>query len=198
MEMHPYLCWGFKIDHSVVYLSDVSFIPDDLVLKSVSGTLPVFVFDCLALDGDFSHLDWWRHSILQRKYLTGFSHRLSHDECHSRRSYSTGIDGITTDIPRSTTNQEVLYAWPDHEEKPETFYVFPLYTFTPIHPKIRGSPWKSAVLRAMLNERGTGSINISEKLRLTHRTHHVSSNSKDWYLLCSRHRVWCHGNCRIL
>ncbi|KIM85448.1 hypothetical protein PILCRDRAFT_66638 [Piloderma croceum F 1598] len=85
-EIHPYICWGFKIEESVVYLSDVSFIPDDSVLKSVSGTLPVFILDCLALDGHTSHfglvdaLDTALKVAAQRTYLTGFSHKVSHDE----------------------------------------------------------------------------------------------------------------------
>jgi len=69
-----------------VYLSDVSFIPDDSLLKSVSGSLPVFILDCLALDGHTSHfglvdaLDTALKVAAQRTYLTGFSHRVSHDE----------------------------------------------------------------------------------------------------------------------
>jgi hypothetical protein len=69
-----------------VYLSDVSFIPDDSVLKSVSGTLPVFILDCLGLDGHTSHfglvdaLDTALKVAAQRTYLTGFSHKVSHDE----------------------------------------------------------------------------------------------------------------------
>lgn len=86
--IHPYICWGFKIDDSVVYLSDVSHIPDDSwpVLESVSGKLPVFVLDCLYLQPHTSHyglaqaLATARKVAARRTYLVGFSHAVSHNE----------------------------------------------------------------------------------------------------------------------
>lgn len=87
-KIHPYICFGFKINESVVYLSDVSHIPEESwpVIKSASNTLPVFVLDCLNLDSHTSHFGivdsvaTARKVAAQRTYLTGFSHRVSHDE----------------------------------------------------------------------------------------------------------------------
>jgi hypothetical protein len=108
-EMHPCICWGFKIDDSVVYLSDVSYIPDDSVLKSVSGTLPVFVLDCLCLDPHISHfglvdaLDTALKVAATRTYLTGFSHRVSHNEYVTLGEViQRGSDVVTTDAVQST------------------------------------------------------------------------------------------------
>jgi len=108
-EIHPYICWGFKIDDSLVYLSDVSFIPDDSVLKSVSGNLPVFVLDCLGLEKHISHfglvdaLDTALKVAARRTYLTGFSHKVSHDEYVTLSEFiQRGGNGITTDTPRLT------------------------------------------------------------------------------------------------
>jgi len=108
-EIYPYICWGFKIDDSVVYLSDVSHIPDYSVLKSFSGTLPVFVLDCLHLDSHISHfglvdaLDTALKVGAQRTYLTGFSHRISHDEYVTLGEHiSLGSNITTTDTPQSS------------------------------------------------------------------------------------------------
>jgi hypothetical protein len=108
-EIHPYICWGFKIDDAVVYLSDVSFIPDDTLLKSVSGTLPVFVLDCLNLESHTSHfglvdaLDTAQKVAAQRTYLTGFSHRVSHDEYVTLcEVIHRGSNAVTTDTPQVT------------------------------------------------------------------------------------------------
>lgn len=89
-KIHPYVCWGFNIDDTLVYLSDVSHIPDDTwpILNSVSGTLPVFVLDCLNINfpSHVSHYSWVdsvataRRVAARRTYLVGFCHRLSHDE----------------------------------------------------------------------------------------------------------------------
>lgn len=86
--IHPCLCWGFKIDDAVVYLSDVSYIPDDTwaVLESQTGTLPVFILDCLHIEPHTSHyglvqaLTTARRIAARRTYLTGFSHSVGHDE----------------------------------------------------------------------------------------------------------------------
>jgi len=108
-EIHPYVCWGFKIEDSVVYLSDVSFIPDDSVLKPISGNLPVFILDCLGLDGHTSHfglvdaLDTALKVAARRTYLTGFSHRVSHDEYVTLGEViQRGSDTIMVPPPQST------------------------------------------------------------------------------------------------
>ena len=86
--IHPCICWGFKIDDAVVYLSDVSYIPEESweIIESHTGTLPVFVLDCLHLEPHTSHyglvqaLTTARRAAATRTYLTGFSHDVSHDE----------------------------------------------------------------------------------------------------------------------
>jgi len=109
MEIHPYICWGFKIDDSVVYLSDVSHIPDDSILRSVSETLPVLVLDCLNLTGHISHfglvdaLETTLKVAAQRTYLTGFSHRVSHDEFVTLGEViGRGSNAVTLDMSQST------------------------------------------------------------------------------------------------
>ncbi|KII93635.1 hypothetical protein PLICRDRAFT_35866 [Plicaturopsis crispa FD-325 SS-3] len=88
--IHPYICFGFKIRH-LVYISDVSHIPDDTwsLLEQPrpdEGPLPVFVLDCLRLHPHTSHLGFGdsvktaRRLAAQRTYLTGFGHEVSHDE----------------------------------------------------------------------------------------------------------------------
>lgn len=89
-KIHPYICWGFKIDEALVYLSDASHIPDDSwpVIESSPGALPVFVLDCLNtnLPSHVSHFSWVdsiaaaRRVAARRTYLVGFCHRVSHDE----------------------------------------------------------------------------------------------------------------------
>ena len=108
-QIHPYISWGFKIDDSIIYLSDVSFIPDDSILKSVSGTLPVFVLDCLHLVGHTSHfgleeaLDTALKVAARRTYLTGFSHRVSHDEYVTLgKVIRQGRNVVAVDMPQSS------------------------------------------------------------------------------------------------
>ncbi|KAI0702421.1 beta-lactamase-like protein [Cytidiella melzeri] len=93
--IQPYLCLGFVIQDSVIYLSDVSHIPEDvwaLFGRSQHGEQhrasvpPVFVLDCLRLKPHTSHLGLAdsvavaRRMGAQRTYLTGFGHEVSHDE----------------------------------------------------------------------------------------------------------------------
>jgi phosphoribosyl 1,2-cyclic phosphodiesterase len=63
--VHPYLWFGFKIQDTIVYISDVSYIPEEAwtVLEAPRTdrrALPVFVLDCLG--------------------LTGFGHEVTHDD----------------------------------------------------------------------------------------------------------------------
>ncbi|ETW87619.1 hypothetical protein HETIRDRAFT_306066 [Heterobasidion irregulare TC 32-1] len=97
-KIHPYICFGFKINDIAVYLSDVSHIPDDswalLEEPLVNGQsdsairhpYAVVVLDCLRLHPHTSHLgikdatNIARRLGAQRTYLTGFGHEVSHDE----------------------------------------------------------------------------------------------------------------------
>ena len=97
-KIHPYICFGFKINDVAVYLSDVSHIPDDswalLEEPLVNGRsdsairhpYAVVVLDCLRLHPHTSHLgikdatNIARRLGAQRTYLTGFGHEVSHDE----------------------------------------------------------------------------------------------------------------------
>jgi hypothetical protein len=93
--IYPNICFGFKIQNLVIYLSDVSHIPDDawtLFEQPVAnGDEPhkphaVLVLDCLRLDKHTSHyglkdaVDVARRMGARRTYLTGFGHEVSHDE----------------------------------------------------------------------------------------------------------------------
>ncbi|KAF5374919.1 hypothetical protein D9758_000013 [Tetrapyrgos nigripes] len=88
--IQPYLCFGFKIQQEIVYMSDVSLIPDEawpiIREQPEGGPLPVCVLDCLHLTPHTSHLglkdavETAREIGAQRTYFTGFSHAVSHDE----------------------------------------------------------------------------------------------------------------------
>ncbi|KAF8058254.1 beta-lactamase-like protein [Lyophyllum atratum] len=90
--IHPYLCYGFKIGHEVVYISDVSHIPSDkwAVIQSKrpgdDSPLPVLVLDCLRLRPHTSHygfanaLETARRIGASRTYLVGFGHEVTHEE----------------------------------------------------------------------------------------------------------------------
>jgi hypothetical protein len=89
-KIQPYICFGFKIQDAIVYMSDVSHIPEDtwslLEHQSRSGLLPVFVCDCLRLHAHASHMGLGeaiatsRRLGASRTYLVGFGHDVSHDE----------------------------------------------------------------------------------------------------------------------
>ncbi|KAJ7102340.1 beta-lactamase-like protein [Mycena belliarum] len=85
----PYMCFAFRIQEDIVYLSDCGAIPDDAwnVLLPASGRqLPVCILDCLHLRSHLSHfgLDQSvaaaRRIGAKRTYLLGFSHDVAHDE----------------------------------------------------------------------------------------------------------------------
>ncbi|KAJ1310280.1 hypothetical protein OPQ81_007020 [Rhizoctonia solani] len=99
----PYLCFGFIFGDFMVYMSDVSHIPDD-AWKTIHSKSPVFddlgcsspnsqarrykvlVVDCLKLEPHTSHfgiqgaLDAARRINAHRTYMVGFSHRVPHDD----------------------------------------------------------------------------------------------------------------------
>lgn len=91
-NIQPYLCYGFKIEDYIAYISDVSHIPQDVwtLLGSRSSAdcrpLPVVVLDCLRLHPHTSHVGLGDSITLARKikasrtYWTGFSHDVGHDE----------------------------------------------------------------------------------------------------------------------
>lgn len=82
--IQPYTCFGFKIQNEIAYISDVSFIPEDVwpLLESI----PVLALDCLRLEPHTSHfgiveaVETARRVKAGRTYLTGFGHYVSHDE----------------------------------------------------------------------------------------------------------------------
>lgn len=90
--MQPYLCYAFKVGDKVVYISDVSHIPEDKwpVIEANrpgnSSPLPVLVLDCLRLLPHISHIgieyavETARRVGASRTYLTGFGHEVTHDE----------------------------------------------------------------------------------------------------------------------
>lgn len=89
-DLQPYLSFGFKIKEEIIYISDVSHIPDNVwpilcPLNSSSAT-PVCVLDCLQLKPHASHMnlaqsvDVARKIHAQKTYLTGFCHEVTHDE----------------------------------------------------------------------------------------------------------------------
>ncbi|KAH8120514.1 beta-lactamase-like protein [Phellopilus nigrolimitatus] len=79
----PYLCMGFKFEEALVYISDVSHIPEDvwslLLAPKVFGkkthVAPVFVLDCLRIMPHTSHfglkqaIDAVRRMGARRNYL---------------------------------------------------------------------------------------------------------------------------------
>jgi hypothetical protein len=88
----PYLCYAFKVADKVVYISDVSHIPEDKwpIIESNrpddSSPLPVLVLDCLRLLPNISHIgignavETARRVGASRTYLTGFGHEVMHEE----------------------------------------------------------------------------------------------------------------------
>ncbi|EFI28660.1 hypothetical protein CC1G_13686 [Coprinopsis cinerea okayama7 len=88
--VYPYLSFGYKIQERLVYISDVSHIPEHvwplLEPKADGQRLAVTVLDCLRLGPHTSHfgledsLKMARRINATRTYLTGFGHEVSHDE----------------------------------------------------------------------------------------------------------------------
>ncbi|RDB29497.1 hypothetical protein Hypma_015168 [Hypsizygus marmoreus] len=110
--IHPYLCFGFKIGNEVVYISDVSHIPEDKwriiqsrLLPSENSPLPVLVLDCLRLRPHTSHfgvegsVETARKIGASRTYLVGFGHEVAHDEYITLGEAVGGnrkeVDGLT-------------------------------------------------------------------------------------------------------
>lgn len=88
-KIHPYICYGFKIQDRLIYISDVSHIPDDtwsLLKRDQNGPYPVLVLDCLRLIKHTSHFGVneaatnARRLGAKRTYCTGFGHEVSNEE----------------------------------------------------------------------------------------------------------------------
>lgn len=100
--IHPYICFGFKVEDAIVYISDVSHIPEDtwpiLETRLADQSLPVLVLDCLRLAPHISHVglegsvEIAQRIHASRTYLTGFSHDVAHDEYVTIGEAVGGID----------------------------------------------------------------------------------------------------------
>lgn len=88
--VQPYFSLGFRIGDHIVYLSDVSHIPESawpiILERKDDRPLPVCILDCLGLRRHTSHfgldqtVEAARKIGAQRTYILGFSHAVSHDE----------------------------------------------------------------------------------------------------------------------
>ncbi|KAF8649801.1 hypothetical protein AX16_005566 [Volvariella volvacea WC 439] len=85
--IHPYLCYGFKIENQLIYISDVSHIPEDVwPILTEPRRAAMVVLDCLRLRPHTSHfglqasIEAARRIGGVRTYLTGFDHAVSHEE----------------------------------------------------------------------------------------------------------------------
>lgn len=84
--IRPYLCFGFKFEQQIAYLSDVSHIPEHVWPILLSDPLAVCVMDCLHFTSHPSHfalddaITATRRIGATKTYLIGFSHRIGHDE----------------------------------------------------------------------------------------------------------------------
>ncbi|EUC67173.1 RINT-1 family protein [Rhizoctonia solani AG-3 Rhs1AP] len=115
----PYLCFGFIFGDFMVYMSDVSHIPNDTweTIQSNSpgfgnqknsgsssgvanqtGRYRVLVVDCLRLEPHTSHFgiqgafDAAKRVNAHRTYMVGFGHRIPHDDWNSIGEYLEGRD----------------------------------------------------------------------------------------------------------
>ena len=108
-ELHPYICHAFKIQDSVIYLSDVSWISEEswAFLNQLSKSDPshqyaVAIVDCLRPLAHISHygireaVNVARRINAQRTYLIGFGHEVSHEEYLTVGEY---VGGKAVDNP---------------------------------------------------------------------------------------------------
>ncbi|TFY83986.1 hypothetical protein EWM64_g46 [Hericium alpestre] len=120
-KIHPYISLGFKIQDALVYISDVSHIPDeswallekprlDAATSVVSSPrYPVLVLDTLRLQPHISHLgvkqaiDFARRFDAHRTYLIGFGHEVSHDEYVTIGEY---VGGAKKDVAALTLTEK--------------------------------------------------------------------------------------------
>ncbi|THH11772.1 hypothetical protein EW145_g440 [Phellinidium pouzarii] len=111
----PYFCMGFKFQDAMVYISDVSYIPEDTwsmllapnTLNEQKHSPTVFVLDCLRIEPHASHfglkqaMEAVRRLGASRSYLVGFTHDMTHDD-YTEIFQSVGEvkGGASTDIVR--------------------------------------------------------------------------------------------------
>ncbi|KAG2368770.1 beta-lactamase-like protein [Suillus spraguei] len=102
-KIRPYLCFGFLIQDTIIYISDVSLIPDDTwaFLESAKKPMPVLVLDCLRLRSHEA-VSTVRRLNPSRTYLTGFGHEISHDE------YVTIGKAAGVDSPKDITHMSLM------------------------------------------------------------------------------------------
>jgi hypothetical protein len=88
-KIHPYFSLGFKIQDSLVYISDVSHIPEEtweILENNRKQRISVCVLDCLRLMKHTSHFGVNESVAAARRFgakltcCTGFSHDVSHEE----------------------------------------------------------------------------------------------------------------------
>ncbi|KAJ8520566.1 hypothetical protein ONZ45_g2640 [Pleurotus djamor] len=114
-KIQPYLCFGFKIQDALVYLSDVSYVPDDVwpIIQGGKGNspLPVCVLDCLRLQPHTSHLGLADSVLVAerigacRTYLTGFGHEVSHEEYMTITGYVGATEAEKKKVMRSNLSE---------------------------------------------------------------------------------------------
>ncbi|KZV63129.1 Metallo-hydrolase/oxidoreductase [Peniophora sp. CONT] len=82
----PYICHAFSIDKRIIYMGDVSFIPEATWPHLLSSPRSVIVLDCLRPQDHMSHFGLGQAVQASRKikptrtYLSGFGHEVPHDE----------------------------------------------------------------------------------------------------------------------
>ncbi|KAG8714522.1 hypothetical protein FRC09_017528 [Ceratobasidium sp. 395] len=82
----PYMCFGFMFADILIYMSDVSYIPDTAweVISARSGSFEAFVVDCLRIEHHISHygikevVEATKRINSKRTYVVGFGHEIPH------------------------------------------------------------------------------------------------------------------------
>ncbi|CEL52305.1 Putative hydrolase C777,06c OS=Schizosaccharomyces pombe (strain 972 / ATCC 24843) GN=SPCC777.06c PE=4 SV=1 [Rhizoctonia solani AG-1 IB] len=138
----PYLCFGFIFGDFMVYMSDVSHIPED-AWKTIQSRSPaslslngsgsgheistqarykVLVVDCLKLEPHTSHfglqgaLDAAKQINAHRTYMVGFSHRITHDDWDTIGEYIEGKNLDDVQLKRPNVAQALRILPPPGEE----------------------------------------------------------------------------------
>ncbi|EIN13400.1 hypothetical protein PUNSTDRAFT_94447 [Punctularia strigosozonata HHB-11173 SS5] len=85
-DIQPLLCFGFRIGDAVLYISDVSHIPDDVWPLLLAPPPAILALDCLHIAPHTSHFGLEQAVAAARRigaartYLLGFGHEVSHEE----------------------------------------------------------------------------------------------------------------------
>ncbi|KAF8744205.1 RINT-1 / TIP-1 family, partial [Rhizoctonia solani] len=138
----PYWCFGFIFGDFMVYMSDVSYIPED-AWKTIYSKSPksansndlipgcgrttqarykVLVVDCLKLEPHTSHfglegaLDAAKQVNAQRTYMVGFSHRITHNDWDTIGEYIEGIEIDESRLKRPNVAEALRILPPPGEE----------------------------------------------------------------------------------